>query len=84
LFFPEIITDKKGKQRKNCPAKNMMTPFEKLKSIPDAKKHLKFDVIFEILEQFVMEMSDNEAVKLLQKERRKLFNQIFESDRYLA
>jgi hypothetical protein len=45
---------------------------------------LKFDVIFEILEQFVMEMSDNEAVKLLQKERRKLFNQIFESDRYLA
>jgi len=61
-----------------------MTPFKKLKSIPDAKKYLKSDVIFEIIEQFVMEMSDNEAVKLLQKERRKLFNQIFESDRYLA
>jgi len=45
---------------------------------------LKTDVTFEILEKVVMEMSDNEAAILLQKERRKLFNQIFESDRYLA
>ncbi len=54
------------------------------KSIPDAKKYLKSDVTFEILEKVVMEMSDNEAANLLQKERRKLFNQIFEPDRYLA
>ena len=83
-FFSEITTDKKGKQRKTYPAKNMMTPFDKLKSLPDAKKYLKTDVTFEILEKVVMEMSDNEAANLLQKERRKLFNQIFESDRYLA
>lgn len=32
-FFPETITDKKGKQRKTYAYKNMMTPSEKLKSI---------------------------------------------------
>ncbi len=61
-----------------------MTPFDKLKSLPNAEKYLKPDVTFEILDRVVMEMTDNEAAKLLQKERRKLFNQIFESDRYLA
>lgn len=83
-FFPEITTDKKGKQHKSYPAKSMMTPFDKLKSIPDAKKYLKTDITFEILEKVVMEMTDSEAANLLQKERRKLFNQIFEPDRYLA
>ncbi len=84
MFFPQIITDKKGKQPQIYSAKNMMTPFDKLKSLPDAKKYLKPDVTFEILEKVVMEMTDNEVAKLLQNERRKLFNQIFESDRYLA
>ncbi len=83
-FFPTIITDIKGKERKIYPAKNMMTPFDKLKSLPNAEKYLKPDVTFEILEKVVMEMTDTEAAKLLQNERRILFNQIFESDRYLA
>lgn len=83
-FFPEKFIDEKGKQRTKYPAKNMMTPFDKLKSIPNAKKHLKPDVTFEILEKVAMEMSDNEAAELLQKERRKLFNQIFEPDRNMA
>jgi len=83
-FFPEIITDKKGKQRKYYPAKNMMTPFDKLKSLPKAEKYLKPGVTFEILDKVVMEMTDSEAANLLQKERRKSFNQIFEPDRYLA
>lgn len=83
-FFPEIFTDKKGKQHKKYPAKNMMTPFDKLKSIPNAKKYLKSEVTFEILEKVAMEMSDNEAAELLQIERRKLFKKIFELDRNRA
>jgi len=68
-FYPEIIVDKKGKERKKYPAKNMMTPFDKLKSLSDAKKHLKSGITFEILTKIAMEMSDNEAADLLQKER---------------
>jgi len=83
-FYPKIIIDKKGKERKKYPAQNMMTPFDKLSSLPDAKKYLKSGMTFEILTKIAMEMSDNEAADLLQKERRKLFDQIFEPDRNIA
>jgi transposase InsO family protein len=80
-FFPEIITDKKGKQRKKYPYKNMMTPYEKLKSLPNSKNYLKEGFQFEILDEQVMEMTDNACAELLQKERNKLFNQIFEQNK---
>ncbi|VAW60569.1 Integrase, catalytic region [hydrothermal vent metagenome] len=82
--FPETIVDKKGKEKKIYPQKNRMTPYEKLKSLPDAKKHLKDGVTFEILDKISMEMSDNEAAELFQKERRKLFKIIFEQDKKYA
>jgi len=80
-FFPEIITDEKGKEHKTYLYKNMMTPYEKFKSLPNAKKHLKPDFHFEILDEQVMEMTDNACAELLQKERNKLFNQIFEQNK---
>jgi transposase InsO family protein len=80
-FFPKITIDDKGKQRKTYPYKNMMTPYEKLKSIKNAKTYLKEGVCFEILDEQVMEMTDNSCAELLQKERNKLFNQIFEQNR---
>ncbi len=45
-FFAETVIDKKGKQVKKYPAKNMMTPFDKLKSLPEAEKYLKPGVTF--------------------------------------
>lgn len=80
-FFPETTTDEKGKQRKTYLYKNMMTPYEKLKSLPDAKSYLKPDFHFEILDEQAMEMTDNACAELLQKERNKLFNQIFEQNK---
>ncbi len=80
-FFPEITTDKKGKQRKRYLYKNMMTPYEKLKSLPNAETYLKPDFHFEILDEQAMEMTDNACAELLQKERNKLFNQIFEQNK---
>ena len=59
----------------------MMTPYEKLKSLPNAETYLKQGVYFEILDEQVMEMTDNACAELLQKERKKLFNQIFEQDK---
>lgn len=77
-FYPEIVTDDKGKQRKKYPYKNMMTPYEKLKSLPESEKYLKPGMSFAILDQVAMEMTDNQAAKRLKQERLKLFNQIFE------
>jgi len=82
--FSEIKIDKKGKEKKFYPQKNRMTPYEKLKSLPNAKKYLKDTFSFEILDKISMEMSDNEAAELLQTERRKLFKIIFEQDKKYA
>jgi len=72
-FFSEIRTDNKGKQRKTYPYKSMMTPYDKLKSLPNAKDYLKPGNSFEILDALALEISDNQAADRLQKARRKLF-----------
>ena len=50
-----------------------MTPYDKLKSLPDAKDYLKPGVTFEILDAVAHQISDNQAAEQLQKARRKLF-----------
>lgn len=55
-----------------------MTPYEKLKSLPNAEKHLKLGISFGILDTLAMKMTDNQAAEVLKKERRMLFNDIFE------
>lgn len=77
-FYPEIVIDERGKEHKKYPYRNMMTPYEKLKTLPESEKYLKTGVNFETLDKFVMEMTDNEAADLLNKERQILFNEIFE------
>ena len=77
-FFPETTTDSKGKQRKTYPYKNMMTPYEKLKSLPDAERCLKPSLSFAILDRVAYEISDNQSAKRLQKARKQLFKTIHE------
>jgi hypothetical protein len=78
LLFPEIIIDDKEKQHKQYRYENIITPYAKLKSLSDGEKYLKPGLSFEILDFVAMEMTDNQATKILKIERLKLFNQIFE------
>lgn len=75
-FFPENGTDHKGKQRKVYGYENMMTPYDKLKSLPNAKDYLKPGINFEILDKVAHQISDNQAADQLQKARQKLFKTI--------
>ncbi len=77
-FFAEIETDNKGKERKRYHYKNMMTPYEKLKSLDNAKDYLKPGMNFEILDKIASKISDNQAADQLQKARQKLFKTIHE------
>ena len=79
-FFPEVITDEKGKEKKKYEYKNMMTPYEKLKSLPNFKNHLKKGISFEILDKQATELTDNACADLLKEQRILLFNQIFTQD----
>lgn len=75
-FFPETITDAKGKERKRYRYEEMKTPYEKLKSLPNASQHLKPGVTFEQLDAIAAKMSDNEAAAALNKARQRLFQTI--------
>jgi hypothetical protein len=56
----------------------MMTPYEKLKSLPKAKQFLKPGISFHSLDDIAYAISDNEAAKLLQEARDQLFETIDE------
>jgi transposase InsO family protein len=75
-FFPETITDAKGKERKKYRYKDMMTPYEKFKSIPVASQYLKDGVTLEQLDAQAAKMSDNDAALALNNSRKKLFRDI--------
>ncbi len=61
-----------------------MTPYEKLKSLPNAAAFLKPDMTFEKLDQTAAAMSDNEAAETLNAARKKLFQSINRRSRQAA
>ena len=75
-FFPETITDDKGKERKRYRYEEMKTPYEKFKSVPNASDCLKPGITFEQLDAQAAKMSDNEAALALNNARKKLFKDI--------
>lgn len=76
-YFAEIKTDAKGKEKKIYPYRNMMTPYEKLKSLPNATSYLKADISFEVLDLQMLSMTDLHAAKAMKKAQSELFKQIF-------
>jgi transposase InsO family protein len=83
-LYAETITDAKGRQRKRYPYKLMMTPYEKLKSLPMAEQFLKPGITFEQLDVQAHAMSDNDAAQRLNKARATLFKTIFNRSKTAA
>ena len=77
-FFAETVVDKKGKERKKYCYENMMTPYEKFKSLAKSEQYLKKGITLEDLQAQADSMSDNEAAERLQSGRKTLFKTIFE------
>ncbi len=77
-FFAETVIDQKGEEREKYPYRAMVTPYEKLKSLPNAATHLKPGISFSCLDKIAMQISDNEAARLLQETRNRLFTIIYE------
>ncbi len=75
-FFPDTITDRKGRIRKRYRFEDMMTPYEKLKSLPNAQEFLKPGMSFQALDAYVAATSDNQAAQQLNQARVRLFQSI--------
>lgn len=76
-FFAEEKANAKGKIKKIYRYKNVATPYEKLKSLPDAESHLRPGVCFKELDKEAVKMTDLESAKQLSNARSKLFQKIF-------
>jgi len=74
--FPIEVKDKKGKIKKKYRYQDYMTPYEKLRSIPNARVYLKESVTLEMLDKKAKRYTDNEMAKKVQLERDKLFDKI--------
>lgn len=78
-YFSEIKIDSNGKEKKTYPYRCMMTPYEKLKSLPDAPSYLKAGISFQSLDKQMLAQSDLQAAKAMKKAQSELFRQIFNS-----
>jgi hypothetical protein len=75
-FFAESIVDYRGRVKKTYPYKKVMTPYEKLKSLPEAESYLKTGVTLQHLNDIAQQMSDNEFAERMVKARSNLFQHI--------
>lgn len=71
--FPTVETDAKGKQKKRYRIKDMMTPYDKLKSLPNAEQYLKPNITFNWLDALANRQSDLDAWRHLRNARKILF-----------
>ena len=80
LFATEVV-DKKGKSRRRYRYEDVMTPLEKLKSLPNVEQYLKPGVTLAALEREAGSRTDLEAAQDLTRARVRLFELIHrESD----
>ncbi|ETW94537.1 MAG: integrase, partial [Candidatus Entotheonella gemina] len=77
-FYPEIKTDKRGKEKKVYRYENMMTPYEKFLSLMEPEQYLKEGITLKQLEEKATFMTDNEAARQLQLAREALFKSVYE------
>jgi hypothetical protein len=77
-YFPSTVTDDKGKEKKKYRYEDMMTPYEKFRSLSKPSQYLKPGIAFKMLDVFASEMTDNEAAEQLNSARDQLFKQLHE------
>ncbi len=75
-FFPVSVIDPKGKIRKSYPYEMVRTPYERLKSLPQAESYLHPGVTLEKLEIIANQMSDNQFAERMVNAHSNLFQQI--------
>lgn len=76
-FFPHTVTDAKGRQRKLYRYEDMMTPLDKLASLPHPEQFLKPGYHLAALHAQARAQSDSAAAAALNRARTRLFEQIF-------
>jgi len=72
--FPEVTILPNGKKKITYPKKNYMTPYEKLKSIPDWEQYLRPGITPTMLEKQARAKTPNQAARDMKKAKEELLN----------
>ena len=75
-LFPTEGIDAKGRVRKRYRDDDVMTPYEKLKSLDNADRHLRLGITFAQLDAVAHQVCDLEAAQALTHARNDLFRRI--------
>ncbi len=75
-YFAKTTINEKGKEEKIYLQEDIMTPYEKLKSLHNPEQYLKAAVSFEQLEKKAMAQTDLDAAKKLRIAQNELFKKI--------
>ncbi len=78
-LFPTEVEDEKGRIRRRYRDEDVATPYERLKSLPDAEGHLRPGVTFGQLDAVAFAQTDLEAAAALNAARDALFRRIGEA-----
>lgn len=70
--FATLTRDRRGKQKRVYPVGDYQTPYEKLKSLPNAEQYLKRGLNFDQLDQQAQAMSDTECARRMKRAKEKL------------
>ncbi len=73
--FATVVADRRGKQKRTYPAEHYQTPYEKLKSLPNAEQYLKPGFCFEKLDRIAGSMSDTEWAQRMSQAKQKLLRE---------
>lgn len=73
--FATTSFNARGKRTRHYKAANYQTPYEKLKSLPEAGQYLKQEVSFERLDRIATKMSDTECARKMGEAKAKLLRQ---------
>jgi hypothetical protein len=71
--FPKAKVLPNGKKKITYPKEGYMTPYEKLKSLPDWQEHLRPEITAEMLEEQSKAKTPNQAARDMQEAKKKLF-----------
>ena len=78
-LFPTLVEDGKGRTRRRYRDRDVATPYERLRSLPDAEGWLRPGVTFERLDELAFARTDLEAARAVNAARDELFRQIGEA-----
>ena len=70
--FAQVLYDERGRRRRRYRTEDYATPYEKLRSLPEAHRYLKDGLRWELLDQFAYALSDTEAARRMMRAKAEL------------